>query len=103
MRLERALIAPGLLVAAGGLLVAATVQSATGFGFALIAGPVLYAVASPPAAVALVLVIGEVVNVLVCLGSAADRRSTGRRCGRPAARGRAGVSRDAGAVLCRDP
>jgi uncharacterized membrane protein YfcA len=57
-----------LVIAACGLLVAATVQAATGFGFALIAGPVLYAVAPPSAAVALVLILGQVVNLLVMFG-----------------------------------
>lgn len=58
----------GLAIAAAGLLVAATVQAATGFGFALVAGPVLYAVTEPAAAVALVLILGQVVNVLVLFG-----------------------------------
>jgi hypothetical protein len=51
-----------------GLLVASTVQSATGFGFSLIAGPALYAVIAPSAAVGLILVLGQVVNVLVLFG-----------------------------------
>jgi uncharacterized membrane protein YfcA len=55
-------------LAACGLLVASTVQSATGFGFALIAGPVLYAVIAPAAAVGLILVLGLVVSVLVLFG-----------------------------------
>ncbi len=53
---------------AGGLLVASTVQSATGFGFSLVAGPALYAVVEPAAAVALALVLGQVVNLLVLFG-----------------------------------
>jgi uncharacterized membrane protein YfcA len=57
-----------LLFACGALLVAATIQSATGFGFALVAGPALYAVTTPTSAVALVLLIGQVVNVLVLFG-----------------------------------
>jgi uncharacterized membrane protein YfcA len=61
-------VTTGLLFACGALLVAATIQSATGFGFALVAGPALYAVATPTSAVALVLVIGQVVNVLVLFG-----------------------------------
>jgi uncharacterized protein len=55
-------------LAACGLLAASTVQSATGFGFALIAAPTLYAVVDPAAAVGLVLVLGQVVNVLVLFG-----------------------------------
>src|SRR4029079_5024318 len=58
----------GRSIAARALLGAATVQAATGFGFALVAGPVLYAVMEPAAAVALVLIIGQVVNVLVLFG-----------------------------------
>ncbi len=58
----------GLLFACGALLIAATIQSATGFGFALVAGPALYAVTTPTSAVALVLVVGQVVNVLVLFG-----------------------------------
>jgi hypothetical protein len=57
-----------LAQAACGLLVAATVQSATGFGFSLVAGPALYVVVEPSAAVGLVLVLGQVVNVLVLFG-----------------------------------
>ena len=57
-----------LALAACGLLVASTVQAATGFGFALVAGPALYAVVEPSAAVALVLVLGQVVNLLVLFG-----------------------------------
>ena len=57
-----------LLFACGALLVAATIQSATGFGFALVAGPALYAVTTPTSAVALVLIVGQVVNALVLFG-----------------------------------
>lgn len=55
-------------LAASGLFVASTVQAATGFGFALIAGPLLYSVVEPSAAVGLVLVLGQVVNLLVLFG-----------------------------------
>jgi uncharacterized membrane protein YfcA len=61
-------VSTGLAIAAGGLLIASIVQAATGFGFALIAGPVLYTVVEPSAAVALVLILGQVVNVLVLFG-----------------------------------
>jgi uncharacterized membrane protein YfcA len=61
-------VSTGLVIAALGLLVAAIIQAATGFGFALVAGPVLYAVTEPAAAVALVLILGQVVNVLVLFG-----------------------------------
>jgi uncharacterized membrane protein YfcA len=58
-------VSTGLAIATIGLLIASAVQAATGFGFALVAGPVLYAVAPPSAAVALVLLLGEVVNILI--------------------------------------
>jgi uncharacterized membrane protein YfcA len=61
-------VTASLLIASLGLLVASTLQAATGFGIALVAAPVLYAVAPPPAAVALVLVLSQVVNVLVIFG-----------------------------------
>jgi uncharacterized membrane protein YfcA len=55
-----------LVVAA--LLVAVILQAATGFGFALLAGPSLYAVMAPDRAVALLLILGLCVNVLVLAG-----------------------------------
>src|SRR3954447_2009751 len=54
------------------LLAAVALQAATGFGFALLAGPSLYAVMSPVHAVALLLILGLCVNVLVLAG---ERRS----------------------------
>ena len=60
-----------LLLAACGFAVAATVQAATGFGFALIAGPVIFALIDPAAAVGLMLVLAESVNLLVLF---AERR-----------------------------
>jgi uncharacterized membrane protein YfcA len=50
------------------LLAAVALQAATGFGFALLAGPSLYAVMSPAHAVALLLILGLCVNVLVLGG-----------------------------------
>jgi uncharacterized membrane protein YfcA len=60
-----------IAVAAAGLLFASTLQSATGFGFALVAGPAFYAAFDPTAAVALVLVLAAVVEMLVLF---AERR-----------------------------
>ncbi len=51
-----------------GLFVASTLQSATGFGFSLVAGPTLFAVIDASAAVTLLMVIGQVVNLLVLFG-----------------------------------
>ena len=50
------------------LLAAVALQAATGFGFALLAGPSLYAVMSPAHAVALLLILGTSVNVLILAG-----------------------------------
>jgi uncharacterized protein len=61
-----------IAVVAAALFLAVVLQSATGFGFALLAGPSLYAVMDPEKAVALLLILGLCVNVLV-LGT--ERRS----------------------------
>jgi uncharacterized membrane protein YfcA len=50
------------------LLFAVALQAATGFGFALLAGPSLYAIMAPAHAVALLLILGLCVNVLVLAG-----------------------------------
>src|SRR3954468_6119800 len=55
-------------LAVAALLLAVALQSATGFGFALLAGPSLYAVMTPSHAVALLLILGLCVNVLVLAG-----------------------------------
>jgi uncharacterized membrane protein YfcA len=52
-------IAAGIAVLAG-----AALQSATGFGFALVSAPLLFAAVEPEQAVALLLVLGLVVNLL---------------------------------------
>jgi uncharacterized protein len=57
-----------IAIVGAGLLLASTLQSATGFGFALVAGPAFFAAFEPTAAVALVLVLAEVVGVLVLFG-----------------------------------
>jgi uncharacterized membrane protein YfcA len=56
------------VLAACGLLVASIVQSATGFGFSLVAAPALYAVVEPAAALGLVMVVAQIVNLLVLFG-----------------------------------
>lgn len=53
------------------VLVGAAVQSATGFGFALVSGPALLALLEPAEAVTALLVLGVAVNVLVVAGRAA--------------------------------
>jgi len=56
-------IAAGVAVLAG-----AALQSATGFGFALVAAPLLFAAAEPQRAVGLLIVLGLEVNLLTLLG-----------------------------------
>jgi uncharacterized protein len=57
-----------LAIVAAALLLAVALQAATGFGFALLAGPSLYSVMAPDRAVALLLILGLCVNVLVLAG-----------------------------------
>lgn len=60
------------VVAAGAVMAGAALQSAVGFGFALVAAPLLYAAApSPEQAVGLMIVLGLEVNLLTLL---AERR-----------------------------
>jgi uncharacterized membrane protein YfcA len=63
-----------MALAAAAALAGATVQSATGFGFALIAGPALFAVLSPYEAVTALLLLGLLLNVLVLLDRAGRPR-----------------------------
>jgi uncharacterized membrane protein YfcA len=72
-----------IAVVAVALLVAVVLQSATGFGFALLAGPSLYSVMEPGRAVALLLILGLLVNVLV-LGGERRRRAVDWRALLPA-------------------
>jgi uncharacterized membrane protein YfcA len=57
-----------IAVVAVALFLAVALQAATGFGFALLAGPSLYSVMAPARAVALLLILGLLVNVLVLAG-----------------------------------
>lgn len=54
-----------MLLAAVAVLAGAVAQSATGFGFALIASPALFAVVDPPEALTTISALGVVLNVLV--------------------------------------
>jgi uncharacterized membrane protein YfcA len=54
-----------MVLAAAAAFAGASVQSATGFGFALILGPALFAVLGPEQAVSALLVLGLALNVLV--------------------------------------
>jgi len=56
------------LVAATAVAAGAALQSATGFGFSLIAAPIVFATVGPPEAVGLLLILGFEVNVLTLFG-----------------------------------
>jgi len=56
-------VAAGVAVAAG-----ACVQSATGFGFALVSAPLLFAATDPAQAIGLLIVLGTEVNLLTLFG-----------------------------------
>jgi uncharacterized membrane protein YfcA len=58
-------------LAAAAVLAGALLQSATGFGFSLLAAPLLFAILGPPRAVGALLVLGVVLNVLTL---ASERR-----------------------------
>lgn len=55
-------------LAAAATFLGATLQSATGFGFALILGPVLFAVLEPTEALTTLLVLGASLNLLMLFG-----------------------------------
>ena len=57
-----------LALVGAALLLATALQAATGFGFALLAGPVVFVALPPARGVALLLILGVVVNLLVLLG-----------------------------------
>jgi uncharacterized membrane protein YfcA len=61
-----------VLLAAAAVLVGAATQSATGFGFALVAGPALFAVLDPAEAVAALAVLGVVLSLLVLADGGPD-------------------------------
>ena len=62
-----------MLLVAVASFAAAALQSASGFGFALIAGPAFFAVLGPEEAVATVLGLGATVNVLMLAGERRPR------------------------------
>ena len=57
-----------MILAALATLLGASVQSATGLGFALVAGPALFAVLEPREAVSALLLLGVVISLLVLFG-----------------------------------
>jgi uncharacterized membrane protein YfcA len=62
-----------VILAAAAVLAGAVARSATGFGFALIASPALFAVFDPGEAVTGIAALGVVLNVLVLAVLAARR------------------------------
>lgn len=63
---------PAMLLAAVATLVGATLQSATGFGLALVLGPALFAVLDPAEALTTLLILGAFLNLLMLF---TERRS----------------------------
>jgi uncharacterized membrane protein YfcA len=67
-----------VVLMAVGVVAGATLQSAIGFGFALVAGPAVFAVVTPAEAITILIALGTVLNLLVVLAerrpSAVDRR-----------------------------
>ena len=100
------------VAAAGAVMAGAAVQSSVGFGFALVAAPLLYAAApSPEQAVGLMIVLGLEVNLLTLLAErrrpepVVGRRGGGRRvvaARRAGRRRRPARARRAGAAAARD-
>ena len=72
-----------MVLAAAAAFTGASVQSATGFGFALVLSPALFAVLEPFEAVWALLVLGLALNLLVLR---ARRGCAGTRCGRRCSR-----------------
>ena len=56
-----------LILVAVGVMAGATLQSATGFGFALVAGPAVFAATEPAEAITVLLALGAVLNLLMML------------------------------------
>ncbi|MGH2949863.1 MAG: TSUP family transporter [Solirubrobacteraceae bacterium] len=66
------------LLAAAAVTVGAALQSATGFGFSLIAAPLVFAAVGPPEAVGLLLVLSIEVNLLTLFTERRRPRPLGR-------------------------
>ena len=63
-----------------GVMAGAALQSATGFGFSLVAAPLVFGAAPPAQAIGLLLAIGTEVNVLTLATERRRPRPLGRRC-----------------------
>jgi uncharacterized protein len=68
------------LVAAAGVAAGAALQSATGFGFSVVAAPLVFAVVEPEEAVGLLIVLGSLVNVLTLVSERRRPRPVWREC-----------------------
>jgi uncharacterized protein len=68
------------LIAAAAVAAGAALQSATGFGFSLIAAPLVFATVEPEQAVGLMTLLGTVVNALTLAGERRRPRPALREC-----------------------
>jgi uncharacterized membrane protein YfcA len=68
------------LVAAAAVAAGAALQSATGFGFSIVAAPLVFAVVEPEEAVGLLIVLGSLVNVLTLVSERRRPRPVVREC-----------------------
>ena len=68
------------LVAAAAVAAGAALQSATGFGFSIVAAPLVFAVVDPEEAVGLLIVLGSLVNVLTLVSERRRPRPVIREC-----------------------
>ena len=68
------------LVAAAAVAAGAAVQSATGFGFSVVAAPLVFATVEPEQAVGLMIVLGSLVNVLTLATERRRPRPVWREC-----------------------
>ena len=68
------------LIAAAAVAAGAAVQSATGFGFSLVAAPLVFATVEPEEAVGLLLVLGTQVNVMTLATEGRRPRPVVREC-----------------------
>jgi uncharacterized membrane protein YfcA len=68
------------LVAAAAVAAGAALQSATGFGFSIVAAPLVFAAFEPEEAVGLLIVLGSLVNVLTLVSERRRPRPVLREC-----------------------
>jgi uncharacterized membrane protein YfcA len=68
------------LIAAAGVGMGAALQSATGFGFSVVAAPLVFAVVEPEEAVGLLIVLGSLVNVLTLVSERRRPQPVWREC-----------------------